>query len=140
MIRCTSAHVDLDATRANYRAIADYLGREAALNRGAGKGPVRRRASSPSSRRTPTGTARFAWRGRSRKRAPAWLAVADIEEGIELREAGTRARILVFGALSVSDLDGVFEYDLTPTIAHARGGPGAAEGGDRARYALSATT
>ena len=50
-----------------------------------------------------------------------WLAVADIEEGIELREAGTRARILIFGALSVSDLDGVFEYDLTPSI----GTPGA---------------
>ena len=51
-----------------------------------------------------------------------WLAVADIEEGIELRESGTRARILVFGALSVSDLDGVFEYDLTPTIASPAAG------------------
>ena len=28
-----------------------------------------------------------------------WLAVADIEEGIELRESGDRGRILVFGAL-----------------------------------------
>ena len=36
------------------------------------------------------------------------LACADIEEGIVLREAGVRAPILVFGALSVSDLDGVF--------------------------------
>jgi alanine racemase len=51
-----------------------------------------------------------------------WLAVADIEEGIELREAGTRARILVFGALSVSALEGVFDYDLTPTIASPAAG------------------
>ena len=48
--------------------------------------------------------------------------MADIEEGIELRESGTRARILVFGALSVSDLDGCFEYDLTPTIASPAAG------------------
>jgi alanine racemase len=34
-----------------------------------------------------------------------------------LRRAGVRAPILVFGALSVSDLDGLFEFDLTPTIS-----------------------
>ena len=45
------------------------------------------------------------------------LACADIEEGIVLREAGVRAPILVFGALSVSDLDGLFTHDLTPTIS-----------------------
>ena len=45
------------------------------------------------------------------------LACADIEEAIGLREAGVLAKILVFGALSVSDLAGVFEYDLTPTIS-----------------------
>ena len=37
-------------------------------------------------------------------------------------QAGVRAPILVFGALSVSDLDGIFAYDLTPTIST----PGAA--------------
>ena len=37
------------------------------------------------------------------------LACADIEEGVALRAAGVRAPILVFGALSVSDLDGVFD-------------------------------
>jgi alanine racemase len=52
----------------------------------------------------------------------AMLACADIEEAIVLREAGVRAPILVFGALSVSDLDGVFRHDLTPTIST----PGAA--------------
>src|SRR6201988_5039014 len=50
------------------------------------------------------------------------LACADIEEAIVLRQAGVRAPILVFGALSVSHLDGVFEHGLTPTIST----PGAA--------------
>jgi alanine racemase len=45
------------------------------------------------------------------------LACADIEEGVVLRRAGVQVPILVFGALSVSDLDGVFEYGLTPTIS-----------------------
>jgi alanine racemase len=50
------------------------------------------------------------------------LACADIEEGAVLRAAGVKAEILVFGALSVSDLDGVFDGDLTPSISS----PGAA--------------
>src|SRR5918911_2998815 len=50
------------------------------------------------------------------------LACADIEEGAALRSAGVRAQILVFGALSVSDLDGLFDCRLTPTIST----PGAA--------------
>jgi len=45
------------------------------------------------------------------------LACADIEEGIELRRSGIAAPILVFGALSLSDLDGVFEFNLTPTVS-----------------------
>ena len=45
------------------------------------------------------------------------LACADIEEGIVLRAAGVRVPILVFGALSVSDLDGIFQHYLTPTIS-----------------------
>jgi alanine racemase len=45
------------------------------------------------------------------------LACADIEEGIVLRRAGVRVPVLVFGALSVSDLDGLFEFTLTPTIS-----------------------
>src|SRR5207244_12324121 len=47
---------------------------------------------------------------------------AGLEEGHALREAGVRADILVFGALSVSDLDGLFDCNLTPTIST----PGAA--------------
>jgi alanine racemase len=47
----------------------------------------------------------------------AMLACADIEEGMLLRDAGVQAPILVFGALSVSDLDGIFSHRLTPTIS-----------------------
>jgi alanine racemase len=122
VIRCTAARVDLDATRANYRAIADYLTHEAGLNQRAGRGP----AASPGiiavikASAYGHGAVRIA---RALEEAgAAWLAVADIEEGIELREAGSRARILVFGALSVSDLAGVFEYDLTPTVASPAAG------------------
>ena len=65
------------------------------------------------------------------------LACADIEEGIVLRRAGVTLPILVFGALSVSDLDGLFEYALTPTIstpsaARAVQAAAAAPDGDRA--------
>lgn len=45
------------------------------------------------------------------------LACADIEEGLALRQAGATRPILVFGALSVSDLDGVFDFRLTPTVS-----------------------
>jgi alanine racemase len=47
----------------------------------------------------------------------AMLACADIEEGIVLRRGGVQVPILVFGALSVSDLDGIFTDRLTPTIS-----------------------
>ena len=50
------------------------------------------------------------------------LACADIEEGAALRNAGVRAPVLVFGALSVSQLDGLFDCRLIPTIST----PGAA--------------
>ena len=122
MIRCTAAHVDLEATRANYRALAQYLADEAALNLNAGKGP----ATPPGiiavvkANAYGHGAVRVA---RALEEAGAtWLAVADIEEGIELREAGVRTRILVFGALSVSDLAGLFEYDITPTVASPAAG------------------
>src|SRR5205807_6399744 len=41
----------------------------------------------------------------------------DLEEGAALRAAGVRAGILVFGALSVSDLDALFDCRLTPTLS-----------------------
>jgi alanine racemase len=122
VIRCTSAYVDLDASRHNYIAIRDYLAAEAALNRSAASGP----RSAPGiiavvkANAYGHGAVRV---GRALEEAGAtWLAVADIEEGIELRESGSRARILVFGALSVSELDGIFSYELTPTVASPSAG------------------
>lgn len=46
-----------------------------------------------------------------------WLACADIAEGVALRRAGVSIPILIFGALSVSDLDGIFDHQLTPTVS-----------------------
>ncbi|HUR21204.1 MAG TPA: alanine racemase [Vicinamibacterales bacterium] len=45
------------------------------------------------------------------------FACADLEEGVALRQAGIERPILVFGALSVSDLSYVFEHALTPTVS-----------------------
>ena len=72
------------------------------------------------------------------------LAVADIEEGVDLRVAGIRIPILVFGALSVSDVSGVFDYDLTPTISSPAAGvaleAAAAERGVTLAYHLKIDT
>ena len=106
MVRPTFAHIDLDAVRANYRAILSYVGGGAgrpdviavvkANGYGHGAVPVARALEAAGAK---------------------MLACADIEEGVELRRGGVRASILVFGALSVSDLDGVFTHGLTPTIS-----------------------
>jgi alanine racemase len=113
MIRSTVARVDLEALKSNFAAIQRHL------------------ASDPS--RTPPGIIAVVKANAYGHGAPrvaialeaagaTMLACADIEEGIVLREAGVRVPILVFGALSVSDLDGLFTYSLTPTISS----PGAA--------------
>jgi alanine racemase len=114
--------VDLEATRNNYRAIADYLDRETALNRRAGKGPDTTPGIIAVVKANAYGHGAVAVAKALEAAGATWLAVADIEEGVELRQAGSCARILVFGALSVSDLDGVFQYELTPTIASPAAG------------------
>lgn len=144
MVRCTAAHVDLGATRANFEALTAYLGRETSFNRAAGKGP----ASAPDImcvvKANAYGHGAVPVSRALEEAGARWLAVADIEEGVELREAGSRARILVFGALSVSDLAGVFEYDLTPTVATPGAGralqAAAAARGTRLRYHLKIDT
>jgi alanine racemase len=110
VIRSTVAHVDLSALQYNFRAIESFL----AARMPAGRTPpsiaavVKANAYGHGARQVAqaleaAGARRF--------------ACADIEEGIILRQAGVRAAILVFGALSVSDLGGLFEYDLTPTCS-----------------------
>ena len=106
MVRPTFAHIDLDAVRANYRAVLSYVG-------GSGGGPgviAVVKANGYGHGAVPV--------ARALETAGAgMLACADIEEGVELRRGGVRASLLVFGALSVSDLDGVFTHGLTPTIS-----------------------
>ena len=115
MVRPTVARIDLARARSPTTSTSSSI---STTRRAAGDRP----ASSRSSRRTRTDTARVRWRGRSKQAGADLLACADIEEGAALRAAGVRADILVFGALSVSDLDGLFDCRLTPTIST----PGAA--------------
>ncbi len=112
MIRPTVARVDLRAVAANYRAIVDHLSSQQ---------PVPPRVIAVvKANAYGHGAAQVA---RALEDAGAdLLACADIEEGAVLRAAGVRAEILVFGALSVSDLEGLFDCRLTPTIST----PGAA--------------
>jgi len=123
VIRCTAARVDLTAIQHNFRALAAYLAGEAAINRAAGAA-----AASPPGilavvKANAYGHGAVPVARALREAGAEWLAVADIEEGLELRERGDRGRILVFGALSVSDVAGVFTHDLTPTVSS----PGAAQ-------------
>ena len=112
-VRPTVARVDLDALKANYRAIIAHLTRERPASPPGVIAVVKANAYGH-------GAAQV---GRALEDAGAdLLACADIEEGAALRAAGVRADILIFGALSVSDLDGLFDCRLTPTISS----PGAA--------------
>ncbi len=114
MIRSTVARVDLAALKSNFAAIRRYVSSMRAVEH--------LPRSSESSKRTRTVMERRASRSHSQEAGATMLACADIEEGIVLRQAGVRVPILVFGALSVSDLDGLFDFALTPTIST----PGAA--------------
>src|ERR1700730_7298393 len=113
MIRPTVARVDLNAIKSNYRHVVEHLSSE-----------------QPSRPPRPIAVVKANAYGhggpqvaRALEDAGAdLLACADIEEGAALRAAGGRGSILIFGALSVSDLDGLFDCALTPTIST----PGAA--------------
>jgi len=116
MARSTVARIDLRALASNYRAVEEALADQSRHN---GVPPpqviavVKANAYGHGANEV----------ARALEQAGAtMLACADIEEGVALRAAGVRAAILVFGALSVSDLDGVFDGQLTPTIST----PGAA--------------
>jgi len=136
MFRSTVAHVDLQAIQSNFRAITAFLASEAPGGRapsviavvkanayGHGAGPVALALE---------------------QAGASMLACADIEEAIVLREAGVRAGILVFGAMSVSDLGGLFDHDLVPTISTPTAARAveaeAARRGVRIRYHLKTDT
>ncbi len=72
------------------------------------------------------------------------LACADVEEGAALRAGGLTGPILVFGSVSLGDLDGIFECGLTPTVLSPTAGrrlqEAAAKRGVRLRYHLGIDT
>ena len=113
MIRQTVARIDLAALKSNYQHIVDYLAQDGASRAPGVIAVVKANAYGH-------GAAQVALALESA--GADLLACADIEEGASLRAAGVRGDILVFGALSVSDLDGLFDCRLTPTIST----PGAA--------------
>ena len=108
MVRPTRAHIDLQVLADNYRAIVEFTANEAPVFPPQVVGVVKANAY---------GHGLVAVADALESAGVDLLACADIEEGIELRQAGVRAPILVFGALSVSDPNGVLEYDLTPTVS-----------------------
>jgi alanine racemase len=113
MIRPTVARIDLNALTSNYRHITEHLAAER-------PSPAPRVIAVVKANAYGHGAVQVA---HALENAGAdILACADIEEGAALRSAGVRAEILVFGALSVSELDGLFDCRLTPTIST----PGAA--------------
>ena len=116
MIRPTVATVSLEAIQANLRVVQQLLARESggtAEQTSAARAPgiiavVKANAYGHGADRV----------GPALEAAGAsMLACADIEEGVTLRRAGVSIPILVFGALSISDLAGVFDYGLTPTVS-----------------------
>ena len=106
-VRCTFAHVDLAALQSNFRAIGGFLAGE----QGPAPGIIAVVKANAYGHGAPAVGLALEGTGAT------MLACADIEEAIVLRKAGVKGEILVFGALSVSDVDGIFEYRLTPTIS-----------------------
>jgi alanine racemase len=135
MIRPTVARVDLTALKDNYRQVVQYVAAERPVEPPGVIAVVKANAYGHGGGQV----------GRALEDAGAdVLACADIEEGATLRAAGVRSDILVFGALNASDLDGLFDCRLTPTIST----PGAARAvqaaavrhGGRLRYHLKIDT
>ena len=122
MVRCTTARVDLAALTSNFNAISSYLHRETRFNREAGRGPALAPAVIAVVKANAYGHGARRVAAALQAAGAIMLAVADIEEGVDLRKSGVTAPILIFGALSVSDLDGVFDFDLTPTISSPAAG------------------
>lgn len=135
MIRATVAHVDLDALAHNYRAVvadlAETAGAAAPRVIAVVKANAYGHGAVPVARALEAAGANM-------------LACADIEEAIVLREGGVTCRILVFGALSLTDLDGVFTHGLTPSVSSPTAAravqDAAAARGARVRYHLKIDT
>jgi alanine racemase len=108
VVRSTVAHVNLAALQANYRALVEHLSAEPDRPAPGVIAVVKANAYGHGAARVSLAL---------EEAGATMLACADIEEGVALRRAGVTVPILVFGALSVSDLDGILEHQLTPTIS-----------------------
>jgi alanine racemase len=129
VIRSTVAVVDLAALQSNFRAIRAFVAEPTPSPPDVKREPAPAQAAPPpahaAARPAVIAVVKANAYGHGDGRVAValeqagatMLACADIEEGIVLRRAGVTVPILVFGALSVSDLDGVFECALTPTIS-----------------------
>src|SRR6476469_339796 len=113
MVRPTTARIDLQALKSNYRHITEFVRADAGDRAPGVIAVIKANAYGHGA-----GQVALALEDAGAD----LLACADIEEGATLRAAGVRGDVLVFGALSVSDLDGLFDCRLTPTIST----PGAA--------------
>jgi alanine racemase len=111
VIRSTVADVDLDAVAHNLKSISAFLEAETRVTGTSAPGVVAVvKANAYGHGAVPVAEA-------LEKAGATMLACADIEEAITLRLAGLGVEILVLGALGVSDVSGVFDYRLTPTIS-----------------------
>lgn len=108
MVRPTYAQIDLDALQDNYRALRTFVG-----DRVPGAPPVVMAVVKANA----YGHGLVSVARALEAAGATMLACADIEEGVRLRQEGVRAPILVFGALSISDLNGVFDHGLIPTVS-----------------------
>jgi alanine racemase len=120
LVRSTIARVDLNALKSNLAAIRTFLSGSAEASASAASSRPPAIIAVVKANAYGHGAPRVALA--LEEAGATMLACADIEEGIVLRQAGVRVPILVFGALSVSDLEGLFVCALTPTIST----PGAA--------------
>ena len=114
MVRPTHAVVDLDGLKTNFVAIGRHLAANEAAAIPRIIAVVKANAYGHGAVPVALALEQAAVDG---LRTSLILACADIEEGVELRKAGVTVPILVFGALSVSDLEGIFDHCLTPTVS-----------------------
>jgi alanine racemase len=138
VVRSTVADVDLDAIAHNLKTISAFLKAEPREPGASVPGIVAVvKANAYGHGAVPVAAA-------LEKAGATMLACADIEEAVALRRAGIGVEILVFGALGVSDVSGVFDYRLTPTISTPSAGralqAAAAARGVRLRYHLKIDT
>jgi alanine racemase len=105
MPRPTYAEVNLDAIRSNCRALQSLLGPTIKLM-GIVKADAYGHGAVPVAKTL-------------QDESVAMLAVAMVEEGAELRQAGLRVPILVMGPLPADEIPAAIEYELTPTVDDA---------------------